>query len=91
MMLPKSFAVCAKVHKVSGTLQEPECLFVPTWEGSEVPLSTGKHHIAIGYHLWWKTALGAWLVSSHPFLLRGGPAVSISISLGRCQQLSSWL
>lgn len=37
MMLPKSFAVCAKVHKVSGTLQEPVCLSAPTWEGSEVP------------------------------------------------------
>lgn len=42
MMLPKSFAVCAKVHKVSGTLQEPECLFAPTWEGSEVPRVLGS-------------------------------------------------
>lgn len=37
MMLPKSFAVCANVHKVSETLQDPVCLFAPTWEASEVP------------------------------------------------------
>lgn len=79
MMLSGGFSVCAKVQEVIRDPAGTGVSFCSHLGGIRAASNTGKHHVAVGRCLAWKTVLGARLVSERPFLPRGGPAVSISV------------